>query len=139
MVVRYDALLRRARVDDRLVLNIDLAPTVADLAGVGLQRPDGLSIVPLLKHRSGRWRTGFLIEHVGGRIPTYCAVRTNRWKYVYYMDGQRELYDLKHDPFELEDLVEDPTVADTTDRLHDRLRALCSPAPPGWSGVPPAP
>ncbi len=138
MVVRYDAIRGRARDERRMVLNIDLAPTFADLAGVRLNDPDGRSIVPLLKDRSPRWRSGFLIEHVGGRIPTYCAVRTKRWKYVYYIDGERELYDLKHDPYELEDLAEDPTAADTTSRLHRRLRVLCSPAPPGWSGVPAA-
>src|SRR5207302_4790632 len=75
-VVRYDPLVRAARADPHLVLNIDLAPTFAALAGVDAPGVDGRSLVPLLAGRGTRWRHAFLVEHVEGRTPpdppTFC-------------------------------------------------------------------
>ena len=135
MVMRFDALMDGEHAAQRLVLNIDLAPTFAALAGVELGSPDGRSLVPLLRHRSPPWRKAFLIEHVGERIPTYCAVRTRGWKYVYYVDGTQELYELARDPYELENVIDRPSLEQRVKRLHGRLRALCRPAPPGMAAA----
>jgi N-acetylglucosamine-6-sulfatase len=94
------------------VLNNDLAPTFAQLAGV---RPpsfvDGKSMVPLLEGsppKVGNWRTGILTENwrtsgVGGPsdAPTYKALRTQEKLWVRYVNGERELYGLRSDPYEL--------------------------------------
>jgi AcrR family transcriptional regulator len=73
------------------VLNIDLAPTIAALAGVTPGRPqDGRSLVPLLQGRSPAWRTDFLEEYRGqsllrlGGLPRFRAVRSERFLYVAY-------------------------------------------------------
>ena len=74
-------------------------------------------------------------------VPTYCGIRTRRWKYVVYsptrhdptlVDGRQdvELYDLHRDPYELHNIAEDrPQVARG---LRSELRTMCRPTPPGW-------
>lgn len=136
LVVRYDPLTSGARTDDRLVSNADLAPTIADLAGVGLPGAEGMSLVPLLEGTPDvRWREAVLIEHlgeVGGRMaPTFCAVREADFAYVRYVTGERELYDLRRDPFELVNRASTLGRRPVGRRLRAELRALCDPAPPG--------
>jgi arylsulfatase A-like enzyme len=136
-VVRYDAMVRDPRVDPHLVLNIDLAPTIAALAGVDAPDADGRSLVPLLGGRSSGWRHDFLVEHVEGRAqpdpPTFCALRSERYLYVVYATGEQELYDLRDDPFELRNGVSDPAMTAVVSRLQTRLGELCRPKPPGFS------
>jgi N-acetylglucosamine-6-sulfatase len=64
LVIRDDALPTPERSDDHLVLNIDLAPTIAELASVPHPDTDGRSLVPLLHDPSAPWRSDFLIEHM---------------------------------------------------------------------------
>jgi N-acetylglucosamine-6-sulfatase len=132
LVVRADAIVGEARADDHLVANIDLAPTIASAAGVDLPGADGRSLVPLLEGRSETWRGALLIEHMRGTnpIPTYCALRTPRYLFVSYETGERELYDLESDPFELRNLT--GTEPGIEARLDTTLRSLCDPPPPGY-------
>ncbi|MCI0407925.1 MAG: sulfatase-like hydrolase/transferase, partial [Acidobacteria bacterium] len=119
---------------DQLVLNTDLAPTIADLAGVAPGLPvDGRSLVPLLAGPvPWDWRQRFLVEHWWGdsvfEIPSFAAVRTgatdplsSQTLYVEYYDQNydqmkdgeadpvqfRELYDLAQDPNQLQSLHRD--------------------------------
>jgi N-acetylglucosamine-6-sulfatase len=132
LVVRADAIVGEARADDHLVANIDLAPTIASAAGVDLPGADGRSLVPLLEGRSETWRGALLIEHMRGTnpIPTYCALRTPRHLFVSYETGERELYDLESDPFELRNLT--GTEPGLEAQLDTTLRSLCDPPPPGY-------
>lgn len=133
-VVRYDALISAPRTDPHLVLNIDVAPTIAELAGVPAPGADGTSLLPLLADPSTPWRSDFLVEHLQKKrdiLPTYCGVRTERYLYDVYIDGERELYDLEADPDELTNLAEDPAMAPVVADLHARLLELCDPPPPG--------
>lgn len=91
----------------QMVTNVDLAPTLVELAQAtaGLVT-DGRSVVPILRDPGyAPWRSCFLVEHTnaGGNdiIPTYAAVRAGQYKWVEYMSGERELYDLEADPYEL--------------------------------------
>lgn len=128
-----------ARVDDHLVLGIDITATLLELAG--LPRPPELHGRSLLPHVRGRppadWRREFLYEapesQLGSR-PLW-AVRTGRWKYIETLvdaaTGRRfpELYDLPADPHEQRNLAADPahrehvsTLAATLVRLQAELR-----------------
>jgi hypothetical protein len=101
------------RVDSgHMILNVDLAPTLLELLGVGL--PGGLhgrSFVPLLEGREIPWRDAFLYEYY--EYPAaHCArknrgVRTARWKLIHFFEQPEEweLYDLESDPDETVNLA----------------------------------
>ncbi len=137
LVVRYDPLTRSRRTDRHLVTNLDIAPTLASLAGIrfGAQ---GLSLAPLLKGRpNAAWRKQFLVENMGGEtaaagIPTYCGVRTERFLYALYATGEHELYDLDADPYQLANLAGDRSSRPARRLLLRRVRRLCYPLPPGF-------
>jgi len=133
LIVRADAMVGEGgRTDDHLVANIDLAPTMAEAAGVELPNADGKSLLPLLQGRSGEWRRAILIEHLRGTnpVPTYCAVRTAHHLFASYETGERELYDLDADPLQLRNLA--GTAPGLEARLETTLRSLCDPPPPGF-------
>jgi N-acetylglucosamine-6-sulfatase len=97
----------------------------------------GRSLVPLLGgRRPSDWRTSFLIEYWSeNAMPwlvgmTYKAVRTEHAKLIHWVtrDGVDELYDLAADPYELENLIEDPARAADRDALRRELARLVAAA-----------
>jgi arylsulfatase A-like enzyme len=129
-----------AQTDDRLALNIDLAPTLADLAGVTpATGVDGRSLAERIRGEAepGLWRTAFEVEYLGhehppGAPPDYRGVRTERYLFVRYDNGWRELYDLRTDPDELHNSASDPARAPlirSLGRLLGRLDAAPARAP----------
>jgi N-acetylglucosamine-6-sulfatase len=137
MVIRYDPLTPSPSVDDHLVLNIDLAPTFAEVAATSLAGSDGQSLVPLLEEVGTGWRTDFLVEHLQtwDDVPSYCAVRNEGHVYVGYGTEEQELYDLAADPYQLTNVAADPGYEQTVVEMKARLEELCQPPPPGY--VPP--
>jgi len=100
------------RIESKIVANIDIAPTFADLAGATIpEYVDGMSLVPLLNDSSAAWRDEILFEHwptdqgVGSTIPEFYSIRTLQWKYTEYVTGEVELYDLVNDPYELQNVA----------------------------------
>jgi arylsulfatase A-like enzyme len=147
MVVRYDPMTAplAGTTNPDMVLNLDIAPTFADAAGVSAPGAVGQSMLPLLTDPSAPWRDHFLVEHWGeGGVPAYCAIRTADWKYVLYATGEEELYYLSGSlkngdgPYELQNQASNPT-----DPYHSELLALrsveqdmCVPQPPGGLPTP---
>lgn len=116
-VVRYPPLIAPGTVVQELVLALDIAPTLIDLAGgVPGAHIQGRSLVPLLAGTAASWRTAFLVEYYSeNAMPwlvgmTYKAVRTERHKLVHWVhhEGCDELYDLAQDPYELRNVLSDP-------------------------------
>jgi arylsulfatase A-like enzyme len=115
-----------------MVLNIDLAPTFAAIASV---RPpdfvDGRSLLPLLADPDMPWRHSFIVQRVGLETDerlepaNALALRTRRWTFVSYDDGERELYDLDKDADQLDNLIgrADPSLVEA---LSSRLIELKS-------------
>jgi N-acetylglucosamine-6-sulfatase len=130
-VVRYDAIVDAGRTETRPVLNIDLAPTFAALAGAAAPGVEGRSIVPLLAGEDVPWRSGFLVESYDKRPPTYCALRTRRYAFVTYATAERELYDLVVDPYQLRNVAGERARKIASSRR--QLARLCNPPPPGLS------
>ena len=126
-VVRYDA-LSGPRTESPLVKNIDLAPTFAALAGVAAPGAEGQSMLPLVRGDAVAWPARFLVEN-RGRPRTYCALRTMRYSFVTYATGERELYDLPADPYQLTNVAADPARSSTVAALRKRLARLCNPPP----------
>jgi hypothetical protein len=94
--------VQRGVVSDKLVANIDLAPTIAQWAGI--QPPeyvDGRSLVPLLEGTARRWRQYLLFEYDDSRLP-YGAVRTTGGEtYAEHGSGEKEYYDLAADRWQV--------------------------------------
>ena len=127
-VVRYDAMGIEQREDAHPVLNIDIAPTIAHLARVSDRGADGRSLLPLLRDPKAPWRKQFLAEHIaGGAMPAWCEVHGTRHAYIYYADGEQELYNLDKDPHELRNIAGSRRLSG----YRHRLRELCRPSPPG--------
>jgi N-acetylglucosamine-6-sulfatase len=134
-VVRFDAAIVESRRDGHLVVNVDVAPTLAELAGADVDGLEGRSLVPLFGSPDTAWRSDFLLEHMpdGPGVPTYCGVRNERYKYVRYTTGEQELYDLARDPAELVNRIRRSRYAAVAREMRNRLDQLCRPRPPGYS------
>ena len=88
---------------NKLTLNTDFFPTFTDLAGVTTpEYVDGRSLRPLLEGTATTWRSAILLEQKKSPAPTFSGIRTSAGrKYIEYEDGFKELYDLRSDPYEL--------------------------------------
>jgi arylsulfatase A-like enzyme len=119
LVMRGPGIPQGATVDD-LVINADLAPTIVDVAEATPRLVmDGRSLIPIARNPGIAQGRQLLIEQ-----PTFSAIRTERYKYAEYDTGEKELYDLQHDPFELQSRDGAPTYAARQARLADRLHDL---------------
>jgi N-acetylglucosamine-6-sulfatase len=136
LVVRWDAGgVLVGSTPDTLALNVDLAPTIAEAAGIPAPGAEGRSLLPALRGLDDpAAREDVLVEHLAGTnpVPTYCAVRSRAWLYVRYTDGEEELYDLRSDPWQLRNLASDPSVRGRLEERRARLDDLCDPPPPGY-------
>jgi N-acetylglucosamine-6-sulfatase len=120
----------KARKVSGMVLNIDLAPTFA--AWAGIETPefvDGRSLMPLLDDPSAPWRRSFLIQRLGIEADerlkpaNALAIRTERYTYIAYNSGEREMYDLETDLHQLQSI--EPTADKALiDALVTRLTEL---------------
>jgi N-acetylglucosamine-6-sulfatase len=101
---------------DEIALNIDLFPTIAELAGIAAPPfVDGRSVAPLLAGSDRGWRDVALIEGFGNETesnegtetatPPFRALRSKGILYAEYETGERELYDLREDPYELSNIA----------------------------------
>jgi arylsulfatase A-like enzyme len=113
------------------VLNIDIAPTLLDLAGLPIpQSMQGRSLATTLGTKPpSDWRTDFFVEHLFDhpQIPKHEGVRAERFKYARYFEQEpiyEELYDLLEDPLEATNLAGSPSHAAILDGLRARTDVL---------------
>lgn len=114
---------------EQMVLSIDLNPTILDWAGVSpSEGVQGESFAPIVAGNvPDDWRNAFFYEHHSfeDRIPRSEGVRTERYKYLRYLDSDplfEELYDLKADPHERNNLADDPAHAGLLKRMRSKWR-----------------
>jgi N-acetylglucosamine-6-sulfatase len=130
--VRVPVLMRgpgvpRAKAVHRLTGNIDLASTIVDAADAHPRRTlDGVSLLEVASRPSLFAGRDILLENVDSdpRHPRYSAIRTSRYKYVKYVTGERELYDLLYDPYEQRSQHASPRYVDVRRRLASKLARL---------------
>jgi len=126
---------RRGTTRAEMALNLDLAPTLLDLAGVAA--PDGYegrSLVPLLRGETPEWRTDFLVEHLfdHAEIPQSVGVRDRQFVYARYDQQEppfEQLFFLGSDPHQLLDLARDPVFAKVLERMRARCDTLLAAGP----------
>jgi|GEM_PF-129147 len=112
---------------DALVSNLDLVPTVLEMAGVPVpEYMDGRSLVPLVTDPEGApRREHYMAEHFGHK-ETHVFQRAlyfDGYKYVAHLGDRDELYDLRSDPFELHNRIDDPALANVMVEMKNRLLA----------------
>jgi N-acetylglucosamine-6-sulfatase len=102
-------------VIEELIQNIDIAPTILDVAGIETPaRMDGKSFLPILQGKKIPWRDAAFYEYYWERnfpqTPTTHGVRTDHYKYIHYHGiwDIDELYDLREDPEEMNNLIDSP-------------------------------
>ena len=134
LLVRYPPLAKAGSKIDGLALSIDIAPTVLDVGGAEIgDHIHGGSLVPLMRGDATDWRESVLIEFYTYENPRpwlmdmdYRAVRTDRYKLIHWIQhpGERELYDLREDPYEMNNLIDDPQARELVDELQAELTRL---------------
>lgn len=140
LLVRYPAGFSGGRTVDRMALNIDLAPTLLDYAGLPVPaNVQGRSWRPLLEGRQAPWRTAWFYEYFlerGLGPQSMQAVRTETAKLVRYPNRPEwtELFDLAADPYEIRNLWDEPAAAELRARLErefeEQARAVGFRVPP---------
>ncbi len=110
-----------------MALNIDIAPTILDLAGIQVPGVmQGKSLLPLLNGKTDHLRDHFLCEHLYDLqyIPQSEGIRTKTWKYFRYRQhpGHEELYNLQSDPREAENLASKDKYQDVL----EKYRNMCN-------------
>jgi len=149
LVLRYPRLVGRGSVSDALVLNVDFAQTLLDLAGVEAHpRMQGRSMRPLLEGRGPEevgWRMAAYYrywEHLDGshRVAAHRGVRTRTRKLVHYYGSgcgqpgasrkqtspEWELFDLERDPQEMRSVFDDPAYAVDLEEMRSLLDRLAA-------------
>ena len=126
----------RGKKIKRQVANIDLAPTLAAVAGAKpRRRMDGISLVPALRRHKQIPKRALEVEAprplFTGAIPNnawdrpYVGVRTQRYTYVFWTEtSEEELYDRRTDPFQLQNLAQNPAYAGTKAHLIGLMQRL---------------
>ena len=108
-------MIKPASVVEQVVMNVDLAPTFLELAGITKPaQMQGYSFADILKGKKVDWKRDnvfyeYYWEAAFPQTPTTFAVRSNRYKYIYYNGvwDINELFDLKNDPYEMNNLIRD--------------------------------
>jgi len=131
MMVRYPKRVRPGQVNDAMVLDVDIAPTILDLADVDVpSKMQGKSMLKALGKGTESWRKDWLYEYYEYPNPESVkpnrGIRTQTHKLIHYYNTPEEfeLYDLVNDPGEKRNLYGDPSVAALQAQLKERLRQM---------------
>lgn len=136
LLVRYPPLVKAGTVVDKMVLSLDMAPSIVEFGGgKPLKGIAGLSWKPLLEGKKVKWRDAFLYEYNFEKqfpyTPNIRGIRTDEWKLIRYPHGDgspdrftAELYHLSEDPLEQRNLIDDPRWATQRKKLERELDKL---------------
>lgn len=128
-LIIYDPKAKKHHDVSDMVLNIDIAKTILDIAGVKAPGEyQGISLLPYVKGKKPETvRKAVLFEHLWKlpQIPSSEGIRTKKWKYLRYLfiETPDELYDLERDPMETNNLAQDPKYKKVLDQLRKKCDA----------------
>ena len=131
LLIRYPEGLERGVDRENMIINVDLAPTLLDLAGLEIPaNMQGRSFKPLLQGKKVPWRESFYYHYYEypavHAVRRHYGIRTRRYKLIhYYYDIDCwELFDLERDPQELVNCYNDPAYQEIKDKLTQELFRL---------------
>jgi len=129
LLIRYPKEIKEKSQTDRLTQNLDIAPTLLDVAGITVPVDmQGESLRKIWQNDVSEWRDAIYYHYYEkgfGATPQY-GVRTNRYKLIHFYDvvDSWEFYDLKTDPTEMKNLYADPGYEQKREELKDKLIEL---------------
>lgn len=130
-MIRYPKLFRAGTKVDDMIINLDFAPTLLELAGVDVPASmQGKSLVKLAQGKEIAWRQDFLYEYFeypgAEQVRPHRGVLTTRYKYIHYYVAPKEfeLYDLETDPGERNNLIGNLKYTGLRKQLATRLEQL---------------
>jgi arylsulfatase A-like enzyme len=129
-VVRYPKALKQpGRRSQEMVINIDLAPTILQVAGIDIPgHMQGKSLLPILKDEHEELRSAWVYKYSEDfpyPVPAQTALRTQRYKLIDYERGKDdELFDLQVDPKEQNNLIDDMSMAEVYARMQEQLKQM---------------
>lgn len=117
LLVWAPGMVRPQSVMEQVVMNVDIAPTFLQMAGASIPKQmEGYSFLDMLKGKDVNNRKNVFYEYYWEaafpQTPTMFAIRSDRYKYIYYHGTWdiNELYDLQEDPFEMNNLIRDSSM-----------------------------
>ncbi len=130
-LIRYPGHIKAHSTNEKMILNVDFAPTFLDYAGVkSPSEVQGRSIIPLLNGKTPKdWRTSMYYRYyhypADHRVQPHWGVRTYDYKLIYFNKIKEwELYDLKNDPHELKSVYDDPKYTRVRNNLTQEIERL---------------
>jgi N-acetylglucosamine-6-sulfatase len=133
LIIRYPAVMKSRRREPAAMLSIDVGPTILEFCGLKFpEQVDGYSFAELLQGRPIYSRYPFLVEHSSDAVFArmrgmgYDALRTAHYKLIRYREltGADELYDLRRDPLELKNVIDDPAVQQVRENMESELKRV---------------
>jgi arylsulfatase A-like enzyme len=131
LLVRYPKEIKPETTIDKLVQNLDFAPTLLDYAGIEIpEEMQGESFRKLVAGETNEWRDAVYYTYYEypsvHMVKRHYGVATERYKlmHFYYDIDEWEMYDLQTDPSEMKNIYDDPEYADVREMLHKRLEEL---------------
>jgi len=131
LLMKYPKEIKPGTKIEKLVQNLDFAPTILDYAGVKI--PDnmqGMSFRELVSGKSSEWRDAVYYTYYEypsvHMVKRHYGVATERYKlmHFYYDIDEWEMYDRKTDPMEMKNIYDDPAYSDVREMLHKKLEEL---------------
>ncbi len=131
LLMRYPKEIKPGTIEDKMVQNLDFAPTFLDYAGVTIpEEMQGESFRKLASGETDQWRDAIYYtyyEYPGEHnVQRHHGVRTDRYKLIhfYYDSDTWELYDLEKDSSEMNNVYDDPTYAEVRKEMHKKLEEV---------------
>lgn len=131
LLIRYPNIIRPNSINFDLVQNIDFAPTIIEIAGIDIPNEmQGKSLIPLFNNDNSNWRDALYYhyyEYPGiHMVKRHYGIRTERYKLIhfYYDIDDWEMYDLKEDPNEMNNIYNHTEYEEVQVMMHNRLEEL---------------
>ena len=132
LVIRYPEKIKAGQTNGNLVMNLDIAPTVLDAANIRIPGDfQGASLLPLISKETKAWRRGIYYHYYefpygAHKVKKHYGIRTDRYKLIHFYNDidEWELYDLKKDPFEINNLYGSKNSTSLSDSLKAELNNL---------------
>jgi len=128
LILRYPRRVKAEQRRDWIVSSVDVMPTLLGLCDIPIpSQLQGLDYSATFVGKSDTERDAaflFNVHNGGGPGTDWRGIRTKEWTYAHHFSGDWVMYDLKNDPYQLKNLVDDPKFAAKKKELHKQLEAM---------------